>query len=218
MSPQNYFSPRVTVTIAAILVSLLIGCATQTRDGDIHRWWQGLGPVLPHDTFPTDCRLCHVGETWNVLAEDFTFDHERKTGYALEGAHESAQCLRCHNDRGPVQVFTKQGCAGCHGDFHQGELGPNCTKCHTQQTWRPFGQRERHAQGRFPLVGAHAAVACHQCHPGAFAGRFFQADATCISCHYQDFLRAANPPHQALGFTDCRKCHPSTSWNHADTR
>jgi hypothetical protein len=217
-SPHKHALRRTTFSVAALAVCFLIGCVTAPRDGEIHRWWQGLGPVLPHDTFPTDCRLCHVGDTWNVLADDFTFDHERETGYALEGAHEQAQCLRCHNDRGPIATFTARGCIGCHEDFHQGELGPNCTSCHTQQTWRAQGQRENHARGRFPLVGAHAAVACHQCHPGAFVGRFFQADATCITCHEQEYLQAQIPPHVLLGYTDCKRCHPSTSWNHADTR
>src|SRR5690349_16403372 len=39
-----------------------------------HLWWSGLGPVLPHDTFPADCALCHVGNDWQTLTADFRFD------------------------------------------------------------------------------------------------------------------------------------------------
>ena len=205
------------LVVCGIAFCFMLGCASRLPEsGELHRWWSGLGPVIPHDGFPADCSLCHKGETWNELIENFSFDHARMTGTKLEGAHDRARCLRCHNDRGPVQVFAAQGCAGCHTDFHQGELGPDCKQCHVQETWRPVGQRERHARGRFPLTGAHAAVACHQCHPGAFAGRFFQTDSSCVTCHQQDLARALLPPHIALGFVDnCDRCHPTTSWNHA---
>ena len=118
-----------------------------------HRWWAGLGPVLPHDSFPADCQLCHLGENWNALRSNFSFDHERETGVPLVGAHQRAQCLRCHNDRGPVATFVAQGCVGCHEDVHFGELGASCTSCHKQITWQPVGQIERHNRTRFPLVG-----------------------------------------------------------------
>ena len=158
---------KTLLVLGALLCSMILGCASgQRTDGDVHRWWQGLGPVIPHDSFPSDCRLCHVGDSWNDLAEDFEFDHAVETGYALEGAHTQAQCLRCHNDRGPVQSFLEQGCAGCHEDWHQGELGQDCQRCHTEQNWRAFGQREMHSRTRFPLTGAHAQGRLSPLSPG----------------------------------------------------
>ena len=99
------------VLLLALLPCMVLACAIQRGpgDGSLHRWWAGLGPVLPHDTFPADCSLCHVGDKWNTLKPDFSFDHEQETGVALDGAHQQARCLRCHNDRGPVAVFRAKG-------------------------------------------------------------------------------------------------------------
>jgi len=111
-------SPRVHRALFAIvvMVCLVLGVSCVTRrpmQAEAHRWWSGLGPVLPHDSFPADCSLCHVGTKWNKLRDDFEFDHKARTGVALEGAHKTAQCLRCHNDRGSVAVFARKGCVGC---------------------------------------------------------------------------------------------------------
>jgi hypothetical protein len=180
-----------------------------------HRWWSGLGPVLPHDSFPSDCKLCHQGEGWNDLTDDFAFDHLAETGVPLEGAHEAARCLRCHNDRGPVEVFAKQGCGGCHEDVHLGRLGGLCTECHTQTTWRPEGQIEAHRRTRFPLVGVHASTPCFRCHPGSESGLFTPSDPNCITCHVSDLQQTTN--HIGLGWVDnCQRCHQPTSWNNAE--
>jgi nitrate/TMAO reductase-like tetraheme cytochrome c subunit len=210
--------PAPLLALAAVLACLIVSCARRdsTPQGSLHRWWAGLGPVLPHDTFPADCRLCHVGETWDELKTNFKFDHEKETGVRLEGAHTQAMCLRCHNDRGPVEVFQQKGCVGCHEDFHSGELGANCTQCHTQQTWRPYGQIELHNRTRFPLVGTHTFVACHLCHPGARVGNFIPTDTECLSCHSADLAATQQPPHFGLGWVDnCQRCHIPTRWQQA---
>jgi hypothetical protein len=209
------------LALAALLsFPIVVGCITQgPGSGELHRWWSGLGPVLPHDKFPGDCALCHVGPSWNVLQPTFRFDHARETGVPLEGAHAQALCLRCHNDRGPVAMFQARGCVGCHDDVHQGELGKDCTGCHDQRTWAPRGMVEKHNRTRFPLTGAHVAVACHRCHPGAFVGRFQPIDTKCAVCHADNAAATTNPPHLGLGWVDnCDKCHVTTSWNHAIIR
>ena len=204
----------------ALLGYLATACMTAALpDISRHRWWSGLGPVLPHDSFPADCSLCHEGQDWNQLREDFTFDHEAETGYALKGAHDAAMCLRCHNDRGPAGDFARMGCSGCHGDTHQGDLGPRCDTCHTERDWRPVGQVELHARTRFPLVGVHSYVACHRCHPGAAVGNFVPNDPRCETCHQADLAAANNPPHINLGWVDdCQRCHIPTAWNQAVRR
>ena len=213
---MRFLPAYLALVVAALLVAACVTRAPGT--GSVHRWWAGLGPVLPHDTFPGDCKLCHVGPGWNRLTEDFSFDHEARTGVRLEGAHAEARCLRCHNDRGPVAVFQARGCAGCHEDVHQGELGANCLSCHTQETWWPVEQREKHNHQRFPLTGAHALVSCHRCHPGARVGNFTPTDARCETCHQDDLARAVNPPHIALGFVNnCQRCHIPTRWEQATT-
>lgn len=204
---------------AAVALSFLVAaCLTQDMAiAPIHSWWQGLGPVVPHDTFPAECETCHVGEEWHDLVPDFEFDHGAETGVPLEGGHATARCLRCHNDRGPVQVFAARGCAGCHEDTHFGQLGNDCVACHQENTWQPVGQIERHQHTRFPLVGVHAATACRRCHPGAEVGKFLPTDTNCVTCHFDDVQRAQNPNHVLLGWVDnCNRCHMPTTWQNAE--
>ena len=129
-------------------------------------------PATERATKTVERVLCHEGTEWRGVRDDFVFDHEAETGVPLVGAHARAACLLCHNDRGPVAVFAAQGCGGCHEDIHRSTLGPDCARCHTEETWRPFGQIEMHARTRFPLVGAHASTSCYRCHPGAEVGYF----------------------------------------------
>ncbi|MCA8956523.1 MAG: hypothetical protein KDC87_10650 [Planctomycetes bacterium] len=204
-----------------VLGTLLVGAcvAPSPGDGATHRWWAGLGPVLPHDTFPADCKLCHVGEKWNELTATFQFDHEKRTGVPLHGAHGRAMCLRCHNDRGPVKTFQAKGCVGCHEDRHNGKLGTRCTKCHQERTWQPVGQIELHNKTRFPLTGAHAATSCYRCHPGGLVGNFQPTDTRCVTCHQDDLAATKNPPHVGLGWTaNCNRCHLPTRWRQAVIR
>ncbi|MEM7200611.1 MAG: hypothetical protein AAF628_10120 [Planctomycetota bacterium] len=212
-------SKRLAVGFALVACAIF-SCVTQgPGSAQRHRWWSGLGPVLPHDTFPADCNLCHVGQDWNDLVRNFEFDHERETGVPLNGAHAQAGCLRCHNDRGPVDVFAAKGCAGCHEDYHFGELNRDCTSCHNEVSWYPSGQVAMHNRTRFPLTGAHAGVACHRCHPGGWVGEFIPTDNECVTCHRDDLAGAINPPHIPLGWVDrCNRCHLPTRWNQAETR
>jgi len=171
-------------------------------------WWQERGPVVPHDGFPTDCTLCHLGRDWHTIREDFEFDHLARTGVALEGAHELAECLRCHNDRGPVVAFAQRGCAGCHEDVHRGQMGADCSSCHGMSDWRPTGQIALHAATRLPLAGAHAPLPCWACHQGGAVGNFRNVDPQCIGCHADDYQGTTAPDHVAAGFpTTCEDCH-----------
>jgi hypothetical protein len=180
------------------------------RQGWNERKW---GPLVPHQTFPGDCALCHVPDTWSKIRSDFTFDHEKQTGFALEGAHADAKCLRCHNDRGPVTAYLARGCSGCHVDPHEAQLGVDCTRCHDQASWRPTGIVAEHMRTRFPLTGPHLAVTCDRCHPGAHVGRFEGASTLCEDCHASAALASKTVDHQALGYTrDCQRCHVPATW------
>lgn len=179
------------------------------------RWEADWGPLVPHKKFSLDCSLCHVPKRWDVLRSDFRYDHKKETGFALDGAHAKASCLRCHNDRGPVATFKARGCAGCHVDPHKSAMGMDCVRCHGQQTWALQGaQGERiadHARTRFPLVGMHATLRCDQCHTRASAGDFRGAQRDCFQCHRQDY--AAAPKHASASFPhDCRSCHKSATF------
>jgi hypothetical protein len=195
---------------------LLVDCefiAPSPKDG----FW---GPMVPHTTFPGDCGICHVAGQWNELREDFSFDHEKETGFVLVGAHARAACLRCHNDRGPVKVYVARGCGGCHVDLHKGALGQECTACHVQETWQPLGLIADHARTRFPLTAAHAIASCEGCHDRATVGDFRGAPAECHFCHQQEAGRAF-PNHVINGWhRGCERCHTPANWraegfNHA---
>ena len=176
-------------------------------------WWSERGPVVPHDSFPADCSLCHVGDDWNEIRSDFRYDHQAQTGVALVGAHAKAECLRCHNDRGPTAAFAVRGCRGCHQDVHLGELGSDCAVCHDELNWQPKGFVLEHARTRFPLVGAHAATACWRCHEGARVGHFTRESSRCEDCHARDLALVSDPDHAALGWVlDCGRCHLPTTW------
>lgn len=210
-TPASHRSPwRRHGLVLLLLWLLVVACVNLVP---VQGWNPSLGPVVPHDTFPADCSLCHQGGDWHTLREDFAFDHGERTGYVLEGAHRDAGCLMCHNDRGPVADFAARGCGGCHADPHLTRLGANCQDCHDQSTWYPREAIAQHDRTRFPLVGAHAAVACFRCHPGAQVGNFAGASAVCGDCHQADYLRTASPNHQQVGFSQqCDSCHLPVVW------
>ena len=211
-NPEFTFTPR-KVLVGALLALGLVACTTLVSRND---WREGYGPVVPHDTFPADCSVCHVSSDWQVLKEDFEYDHEAQTGVPLTGSHQDASCLLCHNDRGPVSVFAARGCAGCHEDTHRGTLGAACDDCHNEDTWHPVEAIAQHNRTRFPLVGAHAAAACFACHEGAETANFQGVDNACETCHVSDLARATSFDHVSQGITnDCQQCHIPTSWSTA---
>ncbi|MCB9899581.1 MAG: hypothetical protein H6825_16360 [Planctomycetes bacterium] len=230
--PESVRTARASRTafaiVLAVLLPMLAGCSDELmrfRGADVpldvkpQQWWHERGPVVPHDSFPSDCSLCHVGNSWNVVRDDFEFDHLAETGVPLEGAHARAECLRCHNDRGPAGTFASRGCQGCHEDPHRSQLGTSCEDCHGAQDWQPNEQIAMHSRTRFPLVGAHAGTACFSCHEGAQVGNFAHTDTECVTCHAKDLAKAKSPDHAVQGWVSgCDECHVPTSWAGAGFR
>ena len=67
-------------------------------------------------------------------------------------------------------------CTDCHVDAHLGQIkadlagGNACERCHSEDGFYPPRYTlEQHAKGRYPIVGAHLAVACNRCHQPAVA-------------------------------------------------
>lgn len=208
--------PRAICGVLAVVLAVVACTVVSPRRGELHRWWAGFGLVVPHESFPADCKLCHVGASWNQLVTNFVFDHGARTGVPLNGAHNQAACLRCHNDRGPVATFHAMGCAGCHPDVHNRELGLDCARCHDESKWFVPNSRVGFLHARLPLTGAHMQVACHHCHAGASIANFRPTDPDCVSCHYDEAARTTNPPHIGLGWVDrCDRCHMPTAWRPA---
>jgi len=131
--------------------------------------------------------------------------------------HEKVQCVACHVK--PVFKNVGKNCADCHKqtDVHRGQMGSNCEQCHTVQGWSIATQQVKDHQNRFPLMGAHSAVQCEDCHKSAAAGIFYGLSTQCQSCHLKDWQTTTNPPHaqDPVDFNpnNCQGCHKSLdSW------
>ncbi len=164
--------------------------------------------------FPLTCQVCHNMDSWFGV----NFDHAKFTGFALTGVHATLECSACHGTGFQVAGGT---CVNCHLKDYNAASNPNhvqagfpqqCVLCHNTSNWTQT-TFNHNTFTKFPLTGAHAAVACQQCHVnGVFAG----TPTDCYSCHVQAFNGATNPNHVQAGFPhDCSVCHTTTTWSGA---
>lgn len=164
--------------------------------------------------FPTTCESCHTMDTWF----NAKFDHFKYTGYALTGAHATLPCAACHANN--VYAGTPATCYGCHQSDFTGTNNPNhmaagfptdCSLCHTTSAWSPSTFNHTSV---FPLTGAHATLACSQCHTN---NNYSTLPTTCYGCHQTDWKGTTNPSHVAAGFpTTCETCHNTTDWTNVN--
>ena len=164
----------------------------------------------PHGPISIPCENCHTTTSFSPLRAQPEFDHNR-TQFPLRGMHQNVACNSCHVTR----VFTEAGtqCATCHADFHRRQFGAQCENCHTVQGWRVATRSVEDHLNRFPLLGAHAAVACDACHRGAATGVYTGLSTQCVSCHQAQFQQARSVDHRAAGFpTTCETCHNVNNW------
>jgi hypothetical protein len=163
----------------------------------------------PHKELKRSCEKCHMATSFN----DIRFDHT-ETRFAIDGHHEELNCLVCHNIENFARVDSK--CGSCHQDIHKGEMGTDCSRCHTSQGWRVLDGEEIHAGTNFPLLGRHVVLDCESCHPGMTPTLFRQTPSRCIDCHRTDYDGVTSPDHRSSGFTtDCQTCHQMTAWTPA---
>jgi hypothetical protein len=118
----------------------------------------------------TGCASCHNVDAWRDLAK---FDHSASR-FPLTGGHRGVACDLCHKAtplssglRRATFRGTPTVCAGCHEDVHAGQFKtgtqqPECAVCHNNMNWR-VGNFD-HSKTGFLLTGAHAKVACRDCH------------------------------------------------------
>src|SRR5437016_3352562 len=168
----------------------------------------------PHGPLAIPCENCHTAAGWRPIRAVPEFDHN-KTAYPLRGMHEKVQCTQCH----AKPVFTDVGklCQDCHADIHQRKMGTDCAQCHSVQGWNIAVQKVKDHQNRFPLLGAHAAVQCEDCHKSAAVGQFQGLSTACVSCHLKDYQKTTNPNHVSGQFaTTCESCHSFDSWSGAN--
>jgi len=164
--------------------------------------------------FSTACEQCHSMDGWFGAK----FDHAKFTGFALTGMHATLECSACHGSNFQVAGGT---CVNCHLNDYNATTNPNhaqagfsqqCTTCHNTASWSQV-TFNHNTFTKFPLTGAHANVACQQCHVN---GQFAGTPTDCYSCHAKDFNSTANPNHVQAGFPQqCELCHSTTSWSGA---
>ena len=148
--------------------------------------------------FGAACQDCHTFEKWKGAS----FDHGKKTRFALLGAHAKARCSDCHG--ASIREKISMACFECHKtqDVHKGTLGKECGECHGAVAWRQDVKFD-HGLTDYPLVGLHAAVACESCHESS---TFKGAALTCIACHGKD------DTHAGRFTTRCESCHSANGW------
>lgn len=148
-----------------------------------------------------DCTACHTmgAETFQVAR----FDHAKRTGYPLTGAHAFQDCSACHVEttvtlpNGELQLArlfrgTSTACSSCHEDEHRGqfEAYAGCDDCHVSTSRWNVIRFDHNRQSRFQLTGAHALIDCRHCHPSESVPgtdetmlRFRPLQLECRQCH-----------------------------------
>jgi hypothetical protein len=83
--------------------------------------------------FGNQCDDCHNPSHW--LA--WQFDHDRQTGFALEGAHAGVNCSACHESSIRGRTAVSGSCNACHDrdDPHLARFGKNCNSCHNTSSF-----------------------------------------------------------------------------------
>ncbi len=169
----------------------------------------------PHaNKFGQNCSQCHNEESFQVVKGVNNFDHN-KADYKLEGKHVSVKCKLCHKTKftDPLK-FAR--CTDCHADYHNKQfvkdgVAPDCAQCHSVKGFTQFSYTlEQHNLSIFPLVGAHQAIPCFECHKKQEKWNFRQIGIKCNDCHkdiHQNFIQAKYYPE-----ANCKTCHHEFLW------
>jgi hypothetical protein len=164
--------------------------------------YHGRNPVVREQACAS-CHTDHEGRDVELVSFDAeSFDH-LLADFRLTGAHETLECLSCHQ---PEERFASAPltCVGCHSedDAHKGNLGPQCEGCHNTATWNETSAFDHSLTG-FALVGKHVEVECESCHTNK---RFHGTPSDCVSCHKKDDV------HRGGNGEQCEECHVARGW------
>lgn len=164
----------------------------------------------PHEgaTGSAACSDCHTTASFrNVDEPNAAFDHGRATGFDLVGAHSGLSCASCHGRGAQAQgavrfAGVESDCASCHADPHFGTIwrpgisSPaaadplDCASCHRVSAWNDTTFDHSRDAG-FALEGAHARIACSDCHLRQGETRR-KPPTTCEGCHDSSFISASS--------------------------
>jgi Protein of unknown function (DUF3716) len=147
------------------------------------------------------CHSDHRGRGFALVRFDAkSFNHGQI--WTLNGSHASAKCGACHKSASFIGL--SRGCPACHKDVHGGRFGA-CLNCHNESAWGQVRiDKFDHNLARFQLRGAHASVACQNCHgsPARYRGLDFGG---CASCHHD--------PHGGRFGKECTNCHVESTFH-----
>ena len=175
------------------------------------------------------CDRCHTVDGYKPST--FTFAKHKETRFVLTGAHIATPCGDCHKESDQFQPKTEiyrwktLNCSSCHEDVHKGQFKDRmaqkradgsvlgCEACHNTKSWKELSAFD-HSKTKFPLIGAHKATACSDCHkPPNLETKLIDVDFTaaplqCEECHQdvhgKQFAKA--------DVTRCAECHNSMKW------
>ncbi|MDR3653157.1 MAG: cytochrome C [Paludibacter sp.] len=166
------------------------------------------------------CHNDHHGRNFQLIKFDKNKFNHNLAGFALKGVHAKKECNACHKPafikdprlkkKASTFMGLNQACLTCHADYHQGRMSPNCSKCHSFETFKNATGFD-HNTTRFPLIGSHKTVACEKCHKTQIIeGKPVQqfrglAFANCNDCH--------KDPHDNKFGQNCKQCHSEVSFH-----
>lgn len=97
-------------------------CISCHQDDDIHQ-----------KTLGGKCEACHDTSVWS----HWTFDHQQRTNFPLNGSHQNLECGLCHSKVLVEPLKPANDCYSCHraDDVHNGGFGVECQQCHSEQSF-----------------------------------------------------------------------------------
>jgi len=87
------------------------------------------------------CEQCHNARHW----KQWSFDHNERSRFRLDGAHERLDCHACHRQPVKHKLELSGSCASCHAadDAHSGNFGSYCERCHLTSSFKTIKTRTR---------------------------------------------------------------------------
>jgi len=176
-----------------------------------------------------NCERCHNLQGYRPST--FTLARHKETRFILTGGHVATPCGDCHKTASELQPrsaalyhWQDLSCESCHADPHKGQFRERmlqvkaggkqgCETCHSTKSWKELTGFD-HSQTKFPLLGAHRATACIDCHkPGNMETKLINADfrsapTRCEDCHSD----VHGKQFEQAGVTSCVECHNSFKW------
>ncbi|NCA75908.1 MAG: 4Fe-4S dicluster domain-containing protein [Alphaproteobacteria bacterium] len=175
-----------------------------------------------------NCLTCHADYHQKNLSENCTdchsdvsfkpavkFSHDRSQ-FKLIGKHQSVPCESCHKtlvrNGKPFRQYSgvlHRSCANCHKDVHQNKFGTQCSRCHTEVSFKTIRNISGfdHSKTTFPLTGKHLETDCRACHKSNLTDPL--KHGRCVDCH-SDYHTGQFVVQGVV--RDCGDCHSTNGF------